>query len=160
MDSQPHFFFCRYCRSIETKAPIVCCGDKMVEFRWDDSLEIGNQIVDAQHKELVDMFANLITDFYSEKPTYELEQALNFLDAYTVNHFNTEEQLTQSLQFKEFEKHKGMHETLKKTVAELIGKFQREGPSGSLAMELNTKIGDWLLVHIRREDAKIKPYLK
>jgi hemerythrin len=144
---------------MDANTPLVCCGEKMVEFKWDSSLEIGHLIIDAQHKELVELFATLMSAFRLGKPTDELEDALNFLCTYTVNHFNTEEIFTQSVHLKDFDRHKGLHEAFKKTVAQLVDQFKNEGPTTDLAILLNIKIGEWLITHIRQEDAKIKPYL-
>ena len=129
-------------------------------YKWDSSLEIGDKTVDAQHKEMIDRFNNLLTDLALERPINELENALDFLCQYTVEHFAAEEALMRQINYPEYENQKIQHEFFKVTAAKLAEQFKREGLSEELSIQIRLQIGDWLITHIKGEDSKIKGYLK
>ena len=129
-------------------------------YKWDSSFEIGDKTVDAQHKEFIEKFDSLLTDLALERPTNELENALDFLCHYTEEHFAAEEALMRQVNLPDYENHKIHHEFFKATAAKLTEQFKRDGLSEELSIQLRLQIGDWLITHIKGEDSKIKDYLK
>jgi hemerythrin-like metal-binding protein len=125
---------------------------------WNEELEVGLEIIDTQHKELIERFNTLMNACSAGKGRDELESSLDFLRDYTVQHFSDEEALQRKINFPEFERHKGLHEGFKVTVANLVTQFKNEGPSSALVVKLSTDVGDWLIKHIKREDVKVASY--
>ncbi len=41
-----------------------------------------------------------------------------------------------------------------------MDELERDGPNIVLAGKINSKIGDWLVSHIKREDFKIAEYIR
>jgi hemerythrin-like metal-binding protein len=128
-------------------------------YEWNKSYEIGNPAIDAQHKQLVDMFNGLMSACTSRKGHEEIERALHFLVEYTVKHFADEEEWQKKINYPEYKKHKQLHADFCKTVAALFTQFRTEGASSGMVVKLNSSVGTWLINHIRQEDAKIRAFL-
>ncbi|MCJ7681587.1 MAG: bacteriohemerythrin, partial [Candidatus Aminicenantes bacterium] len=70
----------------------------MSEIKWDDSLSVGIEQIDDQHRLLIDKLMELSDAYNKGHEQNELLKTLSFLIDYTDFHFTTEEQ--------EMEKHK------------------------------------------------------
>ena len=136
-----------------------------MSYTWEHSLEIGDKLIDGQHKELVEMYNKLYAISTSEtiKVAYknlEIKKALDFLCTYTVKHFTDEEELMRRVNFPEFTEHKQQHEEFKLRAVAFTQKFAEVGFSDMFANLLNAQIGLWLVSHIQEEDSKISECLK
>ncbi|MDR2740544.1 MAG: hemerythrin family protein [Treponema sp.] len=131
-----------------------------MEYQWDKSLETGNQMIDTQHKQLFLAINNLIHTYESGKGKDELKRSLDFLNDYTIKHFFDEEQLQQQYKYPDFENHKKYHEGFKKEVRDLSVELIMKGVSDSLLKDVQVKIGDWLVTHIKGQDIKVAAHIK
>ena len=135
-----------------------------MEYQWSDTLNIGDEKTDNQHKELVKMFNELLAVCAAENlneadKNKQIENSLNFLCLYTVQHFSDEEELQKRVNFPGFEEHRAEHESFKIKAFELCEKFRGWGYSYKFATILRSQIGEWLVKHIQTEDGKIAEYL-
>jgi hemerythrin len=129
-------------------------------YQWDKSLETGNEMIDGQHKQLIEALNNFLKARTEKKSNAELKKSLDFLNDYTIKHFFEEERLQKKHQYPDYENHKNLHAGLKKVVRELQTQLIMEGPSDTLFDEVQVKVGDWLVNHIKTQDVKIGAYLK
>jgi hemerythrin len=90
----------------------------------------------------------------------ELEKSLNFLNDYTIKHFFDEEQVQQKYNYPDYPNHKKLHDDFKAVVRDLKVKLIMKGASEDLVNEVRTKIGDWLVTHIKGQDIKLAAYIK
>ena len=127
--------------------------------KWRDEWEIGNDVVDAQHKELFHIVNDFSNAYYNGKGIDVIENTLNFLLEYTVKHFADEETLQWSSEFPEYEEHKKLHDAFKEKAVEMAEKLKAEGPSRVLIMRIISVVGGWLVNHVAKEDKKIGDYL-
>ncbi|MDR2607207.1 MAG: hemerythrin family protein [Treponema sp.] len=131
-----------------------------MEYLWDASLETGNATIDEQHKQLFKAVNELIKTCDQGKGTEELKKSLDFLTNYTIQHFFDEEKIQQKYKYPDYENHRQLHEKFKKDVRDLSVKMIMKGASPELLGEVQSKIGDWLLTHIRVQDLKLAAHLK
>ena len=129
-------------------------------YMWDKSLEVGNQLIDEQHRQLIDALNNFLTAHDEKKSNDELKKSLNFLNDYTIKHFFEEEQLQRKYEYPDYENHKKLHDGLKKVVRDLQVQLLMKGPSESLFNDVKTRVGDWLVAHIKTQDTRIGVHLK
>ncbi|MDR2375561.1 MAG: bacteriohemerythrin [Treponema sp.] len=129
-------------------------------YNWDKSLETGNQMIDEQHKQLVVALNNFLNARTEKKSNAELKKSLDFLNDYTIKHFFEEERLQKKHQYPDYENHRNLHEGLKKVVRDLQTQLIMKGPSDALFDDVQAKVGDWLIAHIKNQDAKIGAYMK
>jgi hemerythrin-like metal-binding protein len=127
---------------------------------WNDSLCIGVDLIDEQHKALFDQVNSLIDAIERGAGTEELKKALDFLTSYTVTHFNDEEVVQKKYAYPAFETHHKIHERFKKVAVDLASDFMSFGSSEALVKEVKRKIGDWLVTHVKGEDARIGAYIR
>ena len=130
-----------------------------MEFLWDDNLATGNQIIDRQHKQLIEALGRLSDAIKSENYEDELFRALEFLSAYTVKHFQDEEQLQIQSNYSDYLRHRQYHSEFRRLVAELTQRLSNEGPSEKLVEEVVDIMGNWLVNHIKGDDFCLAAFL-
>jgi hemerythrin len=132
----------------------------MSHYVWDSSFETGHAVVDGQHRQLVEALNRLVDASKQEHGMGELERTLEFLVGYTIKHFKDEEALQKRYEYPEYLRHKGYHDAFKKEVGGYVESLQKEGANPDLLVEVYTRIGNWLVNHIKGEDFKMATYVK
>jgi len=127
---------------------------------WDDMLKIGDEKVDAQHKMLFDLLSVLVNQCIDGSSKEMLQDTLDFLVNYTVQHFYDEESLQVRQNYPGYGKHKQMHDDFKQTVGDLIRRFVKDGSSEALCDDVNKIVIRWLVGHIQQEDKKIGEHIR
>jgi hemerythrin len=120
---------------------------------WYDSYCIGNEKIDSQHKELVEMISRLQESLTGATLKQETANAIKFLVQYTRQHFADEEELMERIAFEGYDHHKLQHEKLITEVTNVlldIKKGKQINP-----FELFDFLLEWLFTHIKNEDKKI-----
>lgn len=127
---------------------------------WNDSYKLGNEQVDSQHRQLFELLSGLIGSCMDGSDTAKLQDTLDFLVNYTVQHFADEEALQRSCGYPDYERHKQLHEDFKVTVGELVQRFTQHGSSEALNNDVNKIVVRWLVNHIHREDKRIGEHMR
>jgi hemerythrin-like metal-binding protein len=127
---------------------------------WSRDLETGNEKIDAQHKQLFQLTSDLIDACAKGESRAVLGEALNFLAAYTVQHFADEEALQLSCGFPDYQRHKKLHDEFKVTAADLIEEYDAAGSTSDLVNKVHTVVVRWLVKHIKGEDLKIADFIR
>lgn len=126
---------------------------------WDEKFELGNELIDHQHKTLFELVNNLSSACEDGSDVEKLDETLSFLVNYTVKHFSDEEELQVKYKYPGYEAHKKIHDDFKMTVSSLVSDFHKSGSSTELSKNVNTIVIQWLVKHILGEDRKIGYYL-
>ena len=127
---------------------------------WDNSLLMGNALVDMQHQKLFALVSDIVEACEAGTDTAKLHDTLMFLVNYAVKHFADEESVQLEYNFPEYEEHKQIHEDFKKTVNELVKRFKISGSSQELSSDVNKILIKWLVNHIQTEDKKIGEHIR
>jgi hemerythrin len=131
-----------------------------MEHKWDSSLEIGYELIDNQHKQLFEAIYDLIDYCDGAHSDDQLKKSMDFLNSYTIKHFFDEEQIQQKYKYPDFPNHKKLHDGFKEVVKGFSHRLILEGVSKELVEEVQKKIYDWLVNHIRIQDKKVGNHLK
>jgi hemerythrin len=125
----------------------------MATFNWSENLSTDNQMIDGDHKHLIDLLNELQTAMSSGKGNEVLGGILDELIAYTESHFNREELLMKHIHYPDYEMHKAEHVKL---IAEVKG-FRQRFESGAITVSgaVYTFLSDWLNTHIKTIDKKL-----
>lgn len=126
---------------------------------WSKDMEIGNHQIDREHRQLVDKVNEFYVACQKGKGKEEMLSILRFLKQYTVTHFAHEEKLQMESHYPDFARHRRIHNDFIQTVLAVEEKLEKEGPSVTLVVEINQKIGNWLINHIKKEDTKVGKHL-
>jgi hemerythrin len=127
---------------------------------WDESLATGNELIDSEHKELLNGISEFFDACSSEAGGERLHKTIRFVNDYTIKHFHDEEALQVQSQYPNYESHKQFHESYKKSVHDFMIEFIRNGVSGDLVTRAKKGIGEVLIAHIKNEDIRLAAHIR
>ncbi|MCL2035708.1 MAG: hypothetical protein FWG94_13415 [Oscillospiraceae bacterium] len=125
---------------------------------WKESYKIGNELVDAQHKELFERTGKLIAiikDGDASSHKQECIDAILFLKDYALNHFATEEGFQDYIGYESSEIHKLIHRYFVATVVEWEQRMTDADFSVASIKEFCGFLIMWLTYHVAGADQKI-----
>ncbi len=124
---------------------------------WDDQYNLGVEVIDKAHANLFRIVAKLM-DLMEDKENIQgaCKEGLKYLENYTMKHFFEEEAYMRSIRYKEYARHKKIHDTFRnETLKALKWYLEKERYSpGSVQRFVGTLLG-WLTGHIMAEDQAI-----
>lgn len=127
----------------------------------EKDLLTGNELIDSEHKELIDRINKLVDSCESGKEKTTAVRILDFLMDYTDFHFRDEEKLQEESGYPEIENHKLQHKVFEKAVNELKEMLEEEeGPTEAFVAAVNKNITEWFLNHIQVWDKKVAEHVK
>lgn len=127
---------------------------------WRDSLAIGVEEIDSQHKELLARFNKLLSACEGGKGISELRELLTFLDDYVKRHFSDEEALQRRHGYPDYESHKQEHDSFISRLKALKEEISSEGVAVHHVMETNNMLLKWLINHISRVDTQLGKFIR
>lgn len=126
---------------------------------FDESLVTGNEMIDSQHKELIDKINKLLDSCEVGTDKLVAIKTLDYLADYTEFHFGEEEKLQESIEYPGIAEHKKEHEKLREVVKELYEMLEEEeGPSDAFVEQVNKNVIEWLYHHIKGFDRSVAEY--
>lgn len=126
---------------------------------FDESLVTGNEMIDSQHKELLDKINKLLDSCEVGNDKLVAVKTLDYLADYTDFHFSEEEKLQADIEYPGIGEHKKEHEKLRTVVKELYEMLEEEeGPSNAFVEQVNKNVIEWLYGHIKSFDRSVAEY--
>lgn len=125
-------------------------------FEWTEDLETGIDIIDEQHKRIVQYINNLYDASHGGNPKV-VGEVIDELVDYTISHFAFEESLMEKADYAFLEPHKKVHELFVKKVNQFV---ERHAKGEDVSGELLRMLQRWLLNHIKHEDADYSAVVK
>jgi hemerythrin len=132
----------------------------MTEIEWDDSLSVGVDLIDEQHKMLIQRMKDLAEAVRSSRGAEQIVKTLGFMIDYTEFHFSTEEKHMTELGYPLFKSHKQQHEEFKSTLNDMVMEFEEDGATAQLGEWVNNYLINWLVKHIKSVDTKLSEFLQ
>ncbi len=124
----------------------------MENIEWDDSLLIGNELIDLQHKRLVGLIG-AIPEEKSPGDELALEEAI----VYAETHFADEEEYLEEIGYPVISEHIQMHEKM----AYILDQYKSDYDNGKTDLSsFKLFMYAWITGHIMKEDKKIGAYLR
>jgi len=120
-----------------------------VAITWTATLETGIEVIDAQHRRIVD-YINELETAQNSHDRGAVGHVLDELVDYTVSHFGFEESLQEEAGYKYAKPHKRVHDLFIKRVDEYV---QRYRGGEDVAAEVHAMLSNWLINHIQHDDA-------
>jgi hemerythrin-like metal-binding protein len=127
---------------------------------WSADLETGNDLIDSQHKQLIEALGNLMDACSGGKGRSVLVETFDFLEGYTAKHFGDEESLQKQYNYPDYPNHKKLHDGFKRVVADIGRQLKKEGPTVALVGKVNANVAGWLINHIKHEDTKVAAHVR
>jgi hemerythrin len=128
--------------------------------RWSESLAIGIEEIDTQHRELVQQFAALLAACEEGRGREELKTLLGFLDWYVQRHFSDEEALQHRCGYPSYQEHRSEHQSFVSRIGSLQQQVDGGGTELSHLVEINTLLFAWFVKHVSKSDRALGLFLE
>lgn len=117
---------------------------------WSAQYELGIEVIDNQHKRIVD-YINALYDLELQGANKAATEDIfyNLID-YTYSHFEFEQALLNQAHYQEASLHQISHKTFCHQIDTLKNRFDH---GENVAAQLGSMLRNWLLQHILTEDA-------
>ncbi len=125
---------------------------------WNDSLITGIDMIDAQHKILINKVNKLQSCIQNENSFDNLSILLDELLEYTIYHFEMEEELFNDSKYSEKDSHLKEHEAFSNYIKGFLDVKNRDNILE--AKNLLKYLNNWIVYHIKEVDMKYVPFLK
>lgn len=90
----------------------------------------------------------------------DIGNILSFLASYVIEHFGMEEKIMEQTKFPNMAMHKKQHAEFINKYNEIKSKFDAEGATLEVSIDIQTYLGGWLLKHIPVFDKELSAYVK
>lgn len=130
----------------------------MSYIEFDDSLRVGNKLIDQEHEMLISYINLLQKAVENEASGAIVGQVVRGMVEYTRTHFFVEEELMKAYDYPDKENHMKAHEAFRLKVNTLVKQMELGEPidlRGVLAF-----LTEWLTAHIMKIDARLADFLK
>lgn len=121
---------------------------------WDDSLSVGIDAIDEQHRYLIDLINDLFEVVSNKRDSGVVARLIKATITYAKVHFRAEEEMMQHYGYGEMHRHVQQHHAFEAKAFE----FYEELHVNPLAVQFDALryLRDWLIHHIRVEDVKLR----
>ena len=116
---------------------------------WNHELDTGIDVIDKQHRRIVD-YINALETAHAAHDRAAVGQTLDDLVDYTMSHFAFEESLQEDAGYTFAKAHKRVHELFTRRVNDYV---ERHRLGDDVDDELHKLLANWLVNHIKRDDA-------
>ena len=129
----------------------------MAIITWNDEFSVGIQLIDDQHKRLIEIINELHDAMGKGEGAKAQAHILAELVDYTAAHFKEEEKLFDLYDYPEKFAHKAVHDKLTQQVID----FQKDYENGKtiISLVLMNFLKNWLMDHILNVDKRYTEFL-
>jgi hemerythrin len=120
----------------------------MTQITWEERFNTGIEVIDFQHKKIVDMLNDLHRASIKSE-TDAASEILKRMREYVTEHFSFEEELLRAANYQFTEAHIKLHQ---RYIERLDNLSQRHHAGESVAKEMSQFLTQWLVHHIGHED--------
>lgn len=125
--------------------------------RWNDDYKTGIDMVDEQHRKLIEMINDLHKAMSEARGREIMGDILNMLLEYTVYHFGTEEKLMKEHSYPKYLLHFTEHQKLTKEVKDFHDRFN--AGERMITIKFMEFLSSWLNNHILESDKKFGQFV-
>lgn len=123
-----------------------------VLIEWTEEFSVENEIIDNQHKQLIDMINELYEAFTKSQAKEIVLEILTKMAKYTIFHFQTESKLFKKFNYSDSETHNLEHQKFVEQVLEFKKRYKKG--DDLLSYDLMSFLQEWLANHIVVSDKK------
>lgn len=121
----------------------------MAKLAWSAELDTGIDVIDKQHRVIVDYINQLDDARTSGHKREVVGDVIGELIDYTISHFGFEESMQEEARYPFSKAHKKVHELFVKRVSDYQERFKR---GEDVSEELHKLMFHWLFSHIKSDD--------
>lgn len=121
---------------------------------WDESLELGIDLIDNQHRAIFEQINLLIKSFDEDTQQDRAYEVLCFVEEYVNKHFSTEEFFLEKHKYNDYDSHIQMHRAFSKQLTEYKINHRKSGITKLAAIEMHDFLNSWWNNHIIKIDSR------
>lgn len=126
-------------------------------FRWADSLSVGVQKIDDQHKRWLALANDMHNALREGRGRQEVNGCLDGIVDYMSTHFAFEESEMRRTDYPSYADHKALHDAFALDIKDLQKKAAAK--ELSVSIDVMSTMKDWLVNHITKIDKQFGNYL-
>jgi len=127
----------------------------MGSIEWSPELSVGNEHIDAQHRDIIRMVNKLVESRDQSLNAADVSSALTNLMQFMKQHFKDEEELMHKNGCPWADEHVKQHVYFAERLTEIFTTADDD-----LLRKTIPFLRDWLVGHLASEDMRIRPYLR
>ena len=129
---------------------------------WHERYEVGVESIDNAHMEIFRVLNRLHKMVHIGGNTqWAAAEAIKYLRTYVVKHFEDEEAYMRSIDFRDYEMHKSIHDGMRdRIVPRLYSRMESHNYSEDAIHQFFTVCEKWLSKHILGHDRELLKYLQ
>lgn len=127
-----------------------------VNFVW---LQLDVPELDVQHSELFAAIDRLMEALNMGHGQDEIGGLIEFLEGYSREHFGTEKQLMEALDYPGTAQHLKEHGRFMSELSAVRVRYDAGEDPAMLAVHVCSELGDWLVEHISRQDRELGRFI-
>jgi hemerythrin len=127
---------------------------------WKKSYSLGNDAIDHDHKFIIQTINDIKERINSGKKVEEIEQIINELRDYSIDHFSREEKLMELVQYVDLNEHVVLHQTFIYRIDSLLKLKMARVEDLTIMKDSFTFLYDWFVQHIQMEDKLMVQFQK
>ena len=131
----------------------------MPKINWDESLSVGNELIDEEHKTLIRKINDVSEAISKGMGESQVAKTIEFLRDYSIQHFNSEEKIMTEKKYPQMQEHLKMHSEFIDTINDIEKDYREEGATKELTNTINNLLINWLKNHIKETDKKLALFL-
>lgn len=122
----------------------------MTKFVWTEQLDVGIEVIDQQHRKIVE-YINQLDDVHSSGHSRkEVGKLINALIDHTIYHFGFEENIQEKVGYPYIKAHQRLHVQFAKRVSDFQARFDK---GEDIYQDLGSFLAAWLLDHLKHDDS-------
>ncbi|MEW6349232.1 MAG: EAL domain-containing protein [Thermodesulfobacteriota bacterium] len=129
-------------------------------FHWTTDLEVGNELIDAQHKLWFARLSELCRAILGRAPTEELRDKLRLLSDYSRLHFSDEEAMMLDSGYRGHQSQKQAHDEILGLIRRLAEAIPEHRTETAVLVAWVRALNDCFRSHIREMDRRLADHLR
>ena len=129
----------------------------MALLTWNDSYSVKVDTMDEQHQKLFELINSFYDEIGKQSQAKLIFDLIAGMKAYTIEHFNKEEQLMQQCNYPGLTEHKKEHADFIDKVTDLEEKLKSW--KMIISFEITNFLKDWIKKHIKESDQQYSAYI-
>lgn len=127
---------------------------------WTPNLSVGIDMIDNQHKELINRANQFYAELRKENGKAETLKVLDFLSNYVVKHFSDEEAIQAKYNYPGYAEHRKLHRDFIENVKGIKADIAKNGVTSASSTLIAMTVSNWLINHISVMDRDIGRHIR
>lgn len=132
----------------------------MVIFSWEPKLELGSELLDRQHRELIKAINAFFISYKCRDDIQKVSECLDFLNHYTLYHFQAEEAFQVRYDYPLYRDHQAKHNYLGTQLKFHSTALEASRFAPEKMDDFHKYLQTWILEHILEDDLKFAEFVK